>query len=363
MAVAHRGRVVASAPAQAEYGGYDFNFIKQVPEQLHCSICTKVLCDPHLTECCGQHFCESCLKHWFKKQKKTICPHCRHDNFNHMLNKALKREVDELEIRCIKQRVGCLWVGELKSLPGHLKSDSGCGYEEVQCSNKCGAKMIRKELEAHLAQQCPLRKIQCQYCYYEDTYLAITTQHCNECSRCLLPCPNNCGTTDILRADLDNHRSRCELEPVECPYYEAGCCVRVVRREFDAHMSQNQQNHILVLLRAFEETKRQLSESQRELGECQRKLSECQGKLDNTSVQLLETRLELEESKAKPAEKKTLKKHGDEVTFRMTNFSLYKVIGKVWHSPPFYFDEGYLQCTLMGRVPVQGHTCQLNCCR
>ena len=110
------------------------------------------------------------------------------------------------------------------------------------------------------------------------------------------------------------------------------------------HTSQNQQNHILVLLRAFEETKRQLSESQRELGESQRKLSECQGKLDNTSVRLLETRLELEESKAKPAEKKTLKKHGDEVTFRMTNFSLYKAIGKVWHSPPFYFDEGYKLC-------------------
>ena len=75
--------------------------------------------------------------------------------------------------------------------------------------------------------------------------------------------------------------------------------------------------------------------------ESQRELSECQRKLDNTSVRLLETRLELEESKVKPAEKKTLKKHGDEVTFRMTNFSLYKVIDKVWHSPPFYFDEGY----------------------
>ena len=235
-------------------------------------------------------------------------------------------------------------MGELKSLQAHLESDSGCRYIEVQCSNKCGAMMMRKELEAHLEQQCPLRKIKCQYCYYEDTYQAITTQHCNECSHCLLPCPNNCGTTDILRADLDNHRSRCELEPVECPYYEAGCCVRVVRREFDAHMSRNQQNHIIVLLRAFEETKRQLSESQRELGECQRKLSECQGKLDNTSVRLLETRLELEESKVKPAEKKTLKKHGDEVTFRMTNFSLYKVIDKVWHSPPFYFDEGYKLC-------------------
>ena len=129
-------------------------------------------------------------------------------------------------------------MGELSSLQAHLESDKHCGYVEVQCSNKCGVMMMRKELEAHLEQQCPLRKILCQYCYYEDTYQAITTQHCNECRRCLLPCPNNCGATDILRADLDNHHSRCELEPVECPYYEAGCCVRVVRREFDAHVTK-----------------------------------------------------------------------------------------------------------------------------
>ena len=127
-----------------------------------------------------------------------------------------------------------------------------------------------------------------------------------------------------------NHHGRCELEPVQCPFHEAGCAIRVVRREFNAHMSENQQHHLLVLLEAFKETKR-------ELGECQRKL-------DNTTVKLLETRLELEEGKAKPTEKKTLKKHGDEVTFCMTNFSLYKVTGKVWYSPPFYFDEGYKLC-------------------
>ena len=136
---------------------------------------------------------------------------------------------------------------------------------------------------------------------------------------------------------MANHRSRCELEPVECPFHEAGCTTRVVRREFDAHMSGSQQNHLLVLLGAFQETKRKLSESER-------KLSESERKLDNTTIRLLETRLELEQSKAKPDEKKTLREYGDEVTFRMTNFSLYKQTGKVWHSPPFYFDEGYKLC-------------------
>ena len=246
-----------------------------------------------------------------------------------MLNKALKREVDELEIRCTKQRVGCQWVGELSSLQAHLESDEGCEYTDVQCSNKCGAMMMRKELEAHLEQGCPLRKIQCQYCYYEDTYQAIITQHCNECPYYILPCPNKCDTTDIRRADMDNHRSRCELEPVKCLFHEAGCTVQILRREFDAHMLGSQQKHLLVLLGAFQETKR---ESER--------------KLHSMAVKLFETRQELEEGKARPAEKKIqiLKRLGDEVTFHMTDFSLYKQAGKVWHSPPFYYRTGYKLC-------------------
>ena len=38
---------------------------------------------------------------------------------------------------------------------------------------------------------------------------------------------------------------------------------------------------------------------------------------------------------------KTLEKYCDEVTFCMTNFSLYKLTGKVWHSPTFYYKDGY----------------------
>ena len=219
----------------------------------------------------------------------------------------------------------CQWVGELNSLQTHLNSDEGCGYIEVQCTNNCGAKMKRKELKAHLAQICPLRKFQCQYCHYEDTYQTITSQHYKECLSYPLPCLNKCSTTDMRREEMNNHRSSCELEPVECPFHEAGCTVGVVRRDFDAHMMGNQQNHLLVLLGAFQELKRQLGE----------KLTETKVELGE---KLLETKLELDECKMKqtdrkslkkPGEKKTLEKYGDEVTFCMTNFSLYKLTSKV----------------------------------
>jgi len=129
---------------------------------------------------------------------------------------------------------------------------------------------------------------------------------------------------------MDNHRSRCELEPVECPFREAGCKVNVVRKEFDSHMSSSQQNHLLVLLGAYQEAKRERDENR--------------AKLHNTSLKLLETRKELEESKSNPAKQMTLKKNRDEVTFCMNDYSLYKHTGKVWYSPPFYYDDGYKLC-------------------
>ena len=149
------------------------------------------------------------------------------------------------------------------------------------------------------------------------------SKHYGECPHYPLPCPNKCGTTGIRRADMDNHRSRCELEPVECPFREAGCKVQVMRKEFDSHMSGNQQNHLIVLLGAYQETKT---------------------KLHNTSLKLLETRKEMEEGKSKPAKQMTLREDGDEVTFCMNDYSLYKHTDKVWHSPPFYFGDGYKLC-------------------
>ena len=159
---------------------------------------------------------------------------------------------------------------------------------------------------------------------------------------------------------------------MECPFREAGCKVNVVRKDFDSHMSENQQNHLLVLLGALQESKRELVESRRErdesrkeLDECQRKLIKNQRELDEsrreldesrrkldksetilhkTNLLLLQTREELEESRSTPAKQMTLKEDGDEVISCMYGYSLYKHTGKVWHSPPFYYGDGYKLC-------------------
>ena len=122
-------------------GGHDSEFVYEVPDRFICQICCKVLRKPHLTVCCGQHFCESCLNGWFNRHRKQSCPHCRAEGkeFSHVINKGLRNEINQLKVICSNHDKGCKWMGELGALKTHLESDKGCGFVEVkqyQCEHR-----------------------------------------------------------------------------------------------------------------------------------------------------------------------------------------------------------------------------------
>ena len=364
---------MASAPGQS-YGGYEYEFVKEAPEKFICSICTKVQRDPHITSCCGQHFCDFCLENWFKRQGKKSCPHCREEkDFNHFLDKAVKREINELKIHCTHHGKGCQWIGELSNLQTHLDSESGCGYVEVECPNRpcpnsikrkdltehlnsecqqrrykcehcgyeytyqgittyhyircpeyplvcsyeCGAKVKRKDMSAHrekcseelvvcpnrcigepalepsksalkgpkgfhksrrvkrkdlphhLSNECDQRRYRCEHCGHVDTYVYITgigntgkrkwkQAHCDTCHEYPLKCPNECGAEPIKRKDMSTHRDKCPEEPMECPFKEAGCETKLVRRDFDQHMTTQTQQHMLLTFQKMQALEQEL---------------------------------------------------------------------------------------------------------
>ena len=78
-------------------GGYDHNFISSPPDRLVCSICQYPSQDPHLSVCCGQVFCKSCLD----GVKRAIafnanaCPVCREKDFVTFPNKQTSRSRDQ----------------------------------------------------------------------------------------------------------------------------------------------------------------------------------------------------------------------------------------------------------------------------
>ena len=230
-------------------GGYDHDFVDTIAIKYHCNICMKVLRDPRLTECCGQHYCDSCLKKWLVRNK--TCPQCRKKDFQNILDKAMIREIKEFKVRCTNKTKGCKWVGELGSLEYHLESDNGCGYVMVTCSNHasiyarlilfflapsiCGEGMERRHLTHHQKNECLYRQYTCQHCGYIDTYDAIAGSgkirnegsmiggggnHYCECVEYPLDCPNECGTENIKRKDMEEHKEICPFEAIVCPFSE-----------------------------------------------------------------------------------------------------------------------------------------------
>ena len=184
------------------------------PARYLCSICMKVLRDARLTECCGQHFYNSCLSTWMKKQKR--CPHCRKVGFLSIINKEKIREIKELRIRCTNCEKGCDWMGEMGSLDNHLKSDKGCGYVIVECSNRgmsrklCGKLLERRHLTNHKENECRYRPYTCEYCGHRDTFESITMGY------------QRVNVYDILfgknfREKVPSHYEECDQYPLECP--------------------------------------------------------------------------------------------------------------------------------------------------
>ncbi len=172
----------------ARKGGHNECFRdSNIPERLKCSICTKVLRDPHLMVCCGQKYCISCLENWFEEMKAETCPHCRatkrhrHEPL-HVLDKGLKSEIESLTVMCSNCEKGCEWVGELREVEHHLDH---CGYMVEKCPNKCLARsgtktkaLLHKDLELHLSCYCELRVMECKQCSATGPAQAMITHEC-----------------------------------------------------------------------------------------------------------------------------------------------------------------------------------------
>ena len=252
--------------AGKDYGGYDYEFVDKVESKFLCMVCQKILREPILSGCCGQHCCDSCLKEWFTKKGEKSCPHCRELNFGRLLNKEKKREVEELRVFCRNSAVGCGWKDALGKLSHHLSSDKddGCLFEEVDCNLMCGERMKRKLLSNHRRFGCVERPYRCLYCNVEGTYKTITgvvkttpfdtipqgscdvkpppeNGHYAVCEHYPKPCPNDCGTIDIKRKSVHSHLFHCPRQPVNCTYRSGNkskvlqCLLRMERRMLAMH--------------------------------------------------------------------------------------------------------------------------------
>ena len=208
------------------------SFVSEPPEDYICSICSKVLTDPQLTDCCGQHFCLACLQQWFKKHGKKQCPHCRSVQFTYIVYLPLKRKIDALNVYCVNKANGCQIVTSLSKLGTHRRE---CKYARVNCVQRCGCMVLRKDMQDHCETVCLKRVITCSYCSKAGPYDEITHEkHKNVCPDYPVGCPRKCdieNSAQIKQKELKVHKRICPFELVPCPL----CNLQYQRNEILFH--------------------------------------------------------------------------------------------------------------------------------
>ena len=317
-------------------GGYDHDLVNTPPDRLVCKICHLPSRDPYLSVCCGHVFCKSCLDNTKKSAAITnACPVCRDEEFVTFPNKQAAREIKSLHIYCTNKEKDCEWQGELNDIDGHLRNIDGCQSVEVKCSNECGKMIQRRYLTSHVETECPIRKINCQYCHDTGEHQFIEGQHKEECPKLPLPCPNKCEVGSVPREDMEAHKKECPLEMIQCEYHSVGCKrVKLARKDVEEHDNEKMKEHLLMTKDELTNTKAQLDAALKQINS----LAVLMNKhLYPIQLDSLVTKF----------------KRVCPVTIKMTEHNDKKENAIQWYSDPFYtHNKGYKMCL---RIDAAGY--------
>ena len=148
-----------------------------------------------------------------------------------------EREVNALKVRCDNFKNGCEWTGELASQNKHLTT---CDHALISCPKECKenediVQLLRKDLEAHLKDNCPNRSYECPHCKKKGKHHYVTSTHLESCPKVAVACPNvDCGE-EIIRCNITEHLTECPFQVVSCKYIKIGCGETRRRKEIADH--------------------------------------------------------------------------------------------------------------------------------
>ena len=257
------------------YQGKEYVFLAKDQEQiddLMCPVCIEVVFEPVLTPC-GHLFCQNCLT------DVRECPSCRNRLFRSVRDRRTERKVKNLKVKCLHQKLGCTWVGELGYVMQHLTDDcqfaeiactlkcgslvkrkhmkhhwkTDCQCAEIACTLKCGSMVKRKYLDRHVREECRQRPFICIHCGQKDTFELITDSHYTYCAKFSLKCPGGCGDA-IARDKMKVHLEVCPEELIPCAYPMLQCTVK--QKNMESHNEESKDSHLALALEAMTELNR-----------------------------------------------------------------------------------------------------------
>ncbi|XP_047136091.1 TNF receptor-associated factor 4 isoform X2 [Hydra vulgaris] len=239
-----KNKTIVVELSENHYGGYDENFVNPLPSDLKCPVCFLALRQPIQTEECGHRFCESCIKNIKRIEGQLLCSLDRQmiDLNTVFLDKAAKRAILSLPIRCRYHERNCEWIGDISTIDDHLKE---CGFVDVSCPNsQCQVLITRNNLLDHLDLFCEFRIIDCQYCTEKYIFNDKWT-HLNICPMQPLECINECGEKGILRMMMPKHvENECPVNVQYCEYAKIKCDFKGTQSQRDAHVISSANLHL-----------------------------------------------------------------------------------------------------------------------
>ena len=221
------------------FGDLSYTFLEPVPNYLTCIICFGLLKEPVATDCCEKMFCGE-----HASRTERVCPACRHTPLSVSRNRGFDSIVKDLKVFCLNCKEGCSWSGHLCFEPKH-RVDT-CDYQSISCEKECGVRVARRLMANHLAKECLLREIDCEFCDYKGTAAEVKF-HLETCLEYHIACPHGCEL-QLPRKDLNVHSSTCPEAPVPCPFAASGCdTMPVKRKELSGHLEASVGAHLLLL--------------------------------------------------------------------------------------------------------------------
>ena len=296
----------------------EFDFIERPLEEFFCPVTFELLLNPHQTTCCGNHLSEKAVRRLQRDGKP--CPMCKEPELSTVQDKFHRRRVSAVHVRCPHTPSSCEWVGEAGQADQHVNL-------------------------------CSKRPWKCQYCAFESTHDS-KVEHTQSCTHYPIPCPNNCDVETIPRCGVEEHLSVCPLQLVECTFREAGCGIKVARRDLKQHMEESQQHHLLsaTLLnlkltreviankeQQLAEKEKRIAEKERQLAEKERQLAERDKIIKEKDQQLLEFGIKLTKlaMETKVSVDHLHKNKLYYYEFTLEGFTLWQVFSCNWYSESF----------------------------
>ena len=326
-------------------GGFDCEFVEKPPKavQSNCPVCLLVLREPYQATCCGYSFCRVCIERI--QVRNLSCPCCKADKFDVFPNKGLQRSLYDFKVYCTNKNQGCQWKGEPGQLHQHLNLSptdkiqlEGCLYAQIQCLY-CSKLFERSNIKAHQSNECARRPFSCKFCKDFDSYYEnLTTNHWPICDCYPVLCPNKCDKS-LKRQEVDSHVANdCPLSVVDCDFKHVGCIVMLQRKDLPAHLAESMITHMSLQTASYKQFAARLEEDNRQLKEQVAKLTQ--------DLQALQSRLE-EDNRQLQQQVSELQSLVPTLPVEMSlrDFDKHKKNNDVWYSAPFYTKTGgYKMC-------------------